>query len=484
VTAADFNGDGKPDLAVASLGASSAPFSTVSVLFGDSAGGFGPAANYAVAKSPWRIAAGDFNGDGLLDVITANNNADNVSVLLNTCGASSGGSPTLQLSAQNYAVGEGAGSLTVTVTRTGGVGGTASVRYATSDGTASERSDYIASLGTLSFAPGESAKSFKVLIVDDARAGEGGESFNITLSDASGATFGATSSAAVTIQDNDQTFTGVNPINDPQFFVREHYYDFLNREPDADGLAFWKNQMTNCSNPPPADLTVCKVNVSAAFFLSIEFQNTGYLVERVYKAAYGDAVGNSTLGGTHQLSVPAVRLSEFLRDTQEIQGTPSQVIVGQGDWQRQLEENKGAFALEFVSRQRFTSAFPASLTAGQFVSKLDSNAGGALSPSEREQVVALFGGATASSDDTAKRAAALRAVAESPALISGEKNRAFVLLQYFGYLRRNPNDPQDTDYTGYDFWLRKLDQFNGDAIAAEMVKAFITSDEYRKRFGQ
>jgi hypothetical protein len=68
-------------------------------------------------------------------------------------------------------------------------------------------------------------------------------------------------------------------------------------------------------------------------------------------------------------------------------------------------------------------------------------------------------------------------------LASDEFNRAFVLMQFFGYLRRNPNDPQDTDYSGYDFWLTKLNQFDGNFQNAEMVKAFITSGEYRQRFG-
>jgi hypothetical protein len=77
----------------------------------------------------------------------------------------------------------------------------------------------------------------------------------------------------------------------------------------------------------------------------------------------------------------------------------------------------------------------------------------------------------------------LRRVAENSTLTANESNRAFVLMQFFGYLRRNPNDPQDSDYTGYDFWLTKLNQFNGDFQTAEMVKAFITSAEYRQRFG-
>jgi hypothetical protein len=81
------------------------------------------------------------------------------------------------------------------------------------------------------------------------------------------------------------------------------------------------------------------------------------------------------------------------------------------------------------------------------------------------------------------RAQALRQVAENENLSSAEFNRAFVLMQFFGYLRRNPNDLPDADYTGYDFWLTKLNQFNGNYNAAEMVKAFIVSVEYRSRFG-
>jgi hypothetical protein len=64
-----------------------------------------------------------------------------------------------------------------------------------------------------------------------------------------------------------------------------------------------------------------------------------------------------------------------------------------------------------------------------------------------------------------------------------ETSRAFVLMQYFGYLRRNPDDPPDSDFAGYDFWLAKLNSFGGDFRRAEMVKAFISSTEYRRRFG-
>ena len=84
---------------------------------------------------------------------------------------------------------------------------------------------------------------------------------------------------------------------------------------------------------------------------------------------------------------------------------------------------------------------------------------------------------------TETRATVLRKVSEKSSFVQAEFNRMFVLMEYFGYLRRNPNQGDDTNSGGYDFWLRKLDQFNGDFVRAEMVKAFINSMEYRRRFG-
>jgi len=199
----------------------------------------------------------------------------------------------------------------------------------------------------------------------------------------------------------------------------------------------------------------------------------------MYKTAFGDATGNSTLGNPHTLPVPVVRLNEFLADTQRIgQG----VVVGVGDWQTVLENNKQAFASEFVQRSRFTTAFATSMTPAQFVDALNVNAGNVLSASERTTAINLFGGAGNTANQTA-RAQAVRQVAEDPDLVANEINRAFVFMQYIGYLRRNPNDTPDSDYTGFDFWKQKLDAFSGNFISAEMVKAFNTSIEYRQRFG-
>jgi len=395
---------------------------------------------------------------------------------------------SFQLSAASLSVGEGAKSVTVTVNRSGDLSAAASVNYATSDtagnqdcnvanGKASARCDYIAALGRLNFVANQSSKTITILVIDDAYP-EGDETFTLALSNPSLGFLGATPSSTITITDNDASL-GTNPADAAAFFVRQNYLDFLNREPDQSGFNFWTGEITSCGTDT-ACIEVKRINVSAAFFLSIEFQQTGYLVERMYKVSYGDAQGTSALGGPHPLSVPVVRFNEFLQDTQRIgQG----VVVNQTGWEQALENNKQAYAFEFVQTSRFANAFATTMTPAEFVDKLNQNGGNVLSPTERTAVIDLFSGAADSSNLTA-RAKAVRQVAEDADLFRNESNRAFVLSEFFGYLRRNPNDAPDADYTGYEFWLNKLNDFNGDYIAAEMVKAFISSPEYRQRFGQ
>jgi hypothetical protein len=298
------------------------------------------------------------------------------------------------------------------------------------------------------------------------------------LSNPSGVSLGGPVIASITIIDSPPANPTANVIDDARNYVCQNYHDFLNRQPDPGGWDFWTNEITSCGNDQQC-IETKRINVSAAFFLSIEFQNTGYLVERLYKAAYGDASGTSTFPATHQLPVPVIRFREFLNDTQRI---GAGVIVGQSGWEQQLEMNKQAFALEFVQRSRFLTALPTSLTPQQFVDALNSRAVNVLSTSERTSLINLFGGSTNSTNISA-RAQALRAVADDQELDGAEFNRAFVLMEYYGYLRRNPNDPPDSDYTGYDFWLTKLDQFNGNFVNADLVKAFIVSTEYRSQFG-
>lgn len=383
---------------------------------------------------------------------------------------------TIQFSASTNVVGESTPDFLVTISRNGDTSTSASADYATSDsagtsgcgsvsGNASSRCDYLTTLGTVVFAAGETSKVIAIPVIDDVYA-EGSESFTISLTNASGASLGSPATATLTITDNDGVNGSNNPIDDASFFVRQNYVDFLNREPDSAGLNFWTNEINSCgSDTQCRDLK--RINVSAAFFLSIEFQETGYLVYRMYKSGFG------TLAGT---PIP-VRLNQFLRDTQTIgQG----VRVGIGDWQAQLEANKQAYAVAFVQRPEFIAAFPNSMTADQFVTKVDTNAGGVLSTAEKANLISVLG-ATAS--DVSKRASVLRSVAEDSDLRNAEFNKAFVLMQYFGYMRRNPDEAPDADFGGFNFWLGKLNSFGGDFIGAEMVKAFVVSGEYRHRFG-
>jgi glucose/arabinose dehydrogenase len=368
-------------------------------------------------------------------------------------------SSVAQLDIDDASVGEGAHFKTINVIRLGDTSSQTAVDYATSDGTASRISDYTAARGTLRFAAGETSKSFDVLITDDAFQ-ESDETFFVTLSNPPGGTAAVHEGTAVlTIEDNDASPSTTNPIDDTQFFVRQHYHDFLNREPDAGGLAFWTNNIESCGADQQCR-EVRRIDTSAAFFLSIEFQETGFLAHRIYRSAY-----QSTPGTPFPLS-----LDEFLSDSHRIS---EGVQVGIGDWAARLAANKTAFVLEFVERERFLAAYPLSMTPEQFVDKLDANAGNVLSQEERDRLVAELAAAT---DMTQARASVLRQVAEDADLVRNELNKAFVQMQYFSYLRRDPDIP------GYLFWLGKLDEFGGDFRRAQMVQAFIDSIEYRQRF--
>jgi glucose/arabinose dehydrogenase len=374
------------------------------------------------------------------------------------------GQPSIvQLDTSDTNVNEGlvVQSKTIKVLRLGDTSAAATVDYATSDGTATERSDYTTARGTLRFAPGETEKTFDVLITDDALV-ETDETFNVTLSNPTGpVAIGSPMSVPFTIKDNDGGPLQPNPIDNSQFFVRQHYHDFLNREPDAAGLAFWTNEIEQCGSDAQCR-ELKRINVSAAFFLSIEFQETGFFLYKLYAASFGRQP----------------TYAEFMRDVQELrQG----VVVGQGDWRARLDANRASFVAAWVKRPDFRGDFDGQSNFG-YVDKLFSRAGLVVDTvpnnADRDALVAALNAGTKT------RTQVLLDIVELPAMRQRHFMQAFVLMEYYGYLRRNPEDPPDGDRGGYNFWLQKLFEFNGDFIKAEMVKAFISSDEYRHRFGQ
>ncbi|HLM55995.1 MAG TPA: hypothetical protein VK422_07660 [Pyrinomonadaceae bacterium] len=253
-------------------------------------------------------------------------------------------------------------------------------------------------------------------------------------------------------------------IEDTDFFVQQQYVDFLSRFPDASGFAHWQNVIDECGANAQCR-EVNRINVSGAFFLAIEFQQTGYLVYRFHKAAFGNLPG---------APVP-VRRETFMPDTRAIAN--GVVVLAEG-WEAKLEANKVAFAQAFVQRPEFTAGFPTTMTPAAFVDQLNTRAGGPLDAAERQSLINEL----SANNTTAGRASVLRKVAEDATLEAAEKNRAFVLMQYFGYLKRNPNEGRDTDWSGYNFWLGNLEKFGGNFVQAELVKAFIQSAEYNSRF--
>jgi hypothetical protein len=359
---------------------------------------------------------------------------------------------------------EGDGHAEIVVTRTGDLSTAASVEYSITGGTAFERADYTTAAGRLRFAPGESQKTFDILLTDDATQ-EQNETVELLIwkPSGAGAATGFRDRATLVIHDNDFSPAASNPIDSSAFFVRQHYHDFLNREPDAAGLQFWTDNIEKCGADAQCR-EVKRIDTSAAFFLSIEFQRTGFLVYRLYKAALPEQVYRLR-------ALP--RYLEFVRDAQEL---GRGVVVGRAGWEAQLETNTALLLADFMSRPDFANNYPASLNEFEYVNKLNVQAGSPLTQTERDQlVVGLVVG-------TETRASVLRKIAENPEFTRRETNRAFVLMQYFGYLRRAPNDAPDTTFEGLDFWLSKLEQFGGDYRRAEMVKAFVSSVEYRARF--
>jgi hypothetical protein len=230
-----------------------------------------------------------------------------------------------------------------------------------------------------------------------------------------------------------------NPLSDANNFVRQQYLDFLSREPDHAGLVFWGDQISQCGTDA-ACIDQRKVELSAAFYMSDEFQRTGYFVHRLYKASYG-------------------RMPSYIEFTPD-----RRKIVGGAN----LAASKIAFANEWVSRDIFLQSYPVNMSTADFVNSLYDNAGLVPFTAERqEQIAAMAGGRT--------RAEVLRNAIETPAFKASEYNRAFVLIQYFGYLRRNG------DQSGLDFWIDVLNNRDPNNYYG-MVRAFLTSVEYQDRF--
>jgi hypothetical protein len=381
--------------------------------------------------------------------------------------------PVVRFGVRDYPVNEGDGRVTLTVTRSGDPSAF-SIGYQTLDSDtfvagcsdqvnnrsgAYARCDFTTVAGTLDFAAGENSKTITVPIIDDSFV-EGNETFWVYLLNQEGAAIGTPSFSTVSVRDNDTATAAPNPIFTNEFFVRQQYLDFLSREPDADGFQAWLGVLAECPDAfaPPHLASRCdRIYVSGeGFFRSQEFQLKGFYVFRFYQLAFG--------------RLP--EYSEIVADMSFVAGaTPAEVYA-----------RKARLAHAFTLRPEFLNLY-GELTNAQYVAALlgryelervttpDPDAPDAAA----EQVTLAQADLTARLDaKQLTRAQVLRAVADSEEVGAREYERAFVAMQYYGYLRRKP------EAAGFAAWLEVLRR--GDART--MVNGFLNSTEYKLRFGQ
>ena len=430
----------------------------------------GSAATTGTGRVRYSVAANN-NTATRTGTITVNGNVTHT-----VTQTSAGTTPQIQFSGNaEFTVNENDASraATITVTRTGDTAGAATIDYATLDdpaavpcdpnikngdtpfpqGTAYARCDYASTIDTLTFNPGETVKTFRIPLINDVFQ-EGNETFPISLFNPQGATLGTLAAGTVTLQSDDLAFPTSNPINQIPFFVRQQYLDFLDREPEAGEP--WSGVLNRCGNiftGPEVNTDCDRIAVSGAFFGSLEFRIKGFFVFLHYKAVFGSA--------NNPLYVP--QYDEFVRDTRRVSGVTAEEVIA-----KRLD-----FSEDFLARTDVANAFSGTSNA-EYVDRILGNLGIALTnadPASGETRNSLVNGLNAG---TRTRPQVLRIIVESTEAIAAQFNRAFVAIQYYGYLRRTP-EPQ-----GYQNNLNALNATNN---SRQLINGFLNSIEYRLRFG-
>ncbi len=374
--------------------------------------------------------------------------------------------------------------MSVVVKRTGDPSVAATVDYATNDfsgtpandmqpanckavnGNASGKCDYATAGGRLRFAANQTSKTVVLSIVDDVFV-EGDETLSMTLGNQSLGNLVSPSTTVITIQDNDTNPNPSNPYLINAFFVRQQYLDFLLREPDTAGYNDWLSVLNNCNPnqgflgaPPECD----RVHVSSGFFRSPEFGERGYWVYRFFSAS----LGRRPL------------FAEFTPEMRRLSGLKPQA---------DLDADEADFINEFIQRPEFTTIYNGIMDpshASEFISKLEQTAGVTLpatvpptQPGQPPQYgrQELINKRQSGEFTTAQT---LRAFVEQKVVWDAYFFKAFVAMEYFGYLRRDP------EAAGYDDWVDVLTNGRGSHPPGDyrhLVFGFIYSEEYRERFG-
>jgi hypothetical protein len=423
----------------------------------------------ATAGTTYRINVNGFNNSGSggdFGTFKLNWNQSNCSVTPTpTPTPPTTGPATLSLSSGSFNANEGdaAGALSFTVTRTGDPSAAVSVDFITSDGSgqtpcqtngngiASDRCDYATAVGTLRFAAGDNApKTVQIPVINDSYV-EPAEVFQISLRNPQGASL-SIAAAAATIFDNDTQAATTNPIDGQAFFIREQYIDFLGRIPDPAGFQFWTDRMNSC----PAGQICDRTDTSQRFFQSDEFQERGFYVYRLYDG----------------LLVRLPKYAEFVPDVARLNGFQSVA---------EQRASKDAYLTDFINKTEFKNIYGSYLSANGltatnptgFVNELCTRSG--ITPASKQT---LINNLQSGARDPAHTIEDFILTPEMSTVGTKFYDRGFITMQYFGYLRRDP------EAAGFDFWQGQLIGTNaphrGDYRF--MVGGFLQSDEYRFRF--
>ena len=389
---------------------------------------------------------------------------------------------TVRFSTTDYPIGEGQGAVVVSVVRTDSTGATTvdlrtadtdtfTVGCATKQGSAYGRCDFATIVTTVTIPAGQLSTNVLVPIIDDAYA-EGSETFSVVLSNPTGATLGSPSTATVTINDN-EAVDGTNPIlltNDAgiAFFVRQHYLDFLGREPEVGEP--WSAILRGCANQfntdPASPSAGCdRITVSGSIFGSPEFLSKGVYTIDFRRVAFD--------------RLPTY--AEFVVDLASVTGATA----------AETNAKRAAFANNFVQLPEFLNAYPLAMTNSAYVTALMSGSMGQGynltsittpdpdNPDGTTKVTLttndLINRMSGMGGSTLTRAQVLRAIVQSDQILNLEAVNAFVASQYYGYLRRTP------DTNGFNQWVTHLK--NNPSDFRTMINGFMNSTEYRLRFG-
>jgi hypothetical protein len=249
-------------------------------------------------------------------------------------------------------------------------------------------------------------------------------------------------------------------IADYDFFIQQQYIDFLRRFPEPEGLQFYLNILNGCQSTDTECIKYTRGALAANFFRSPEFKTKGSYVMYLYMVTLGQRPStDAELADPSKNTFERPHYAEYMTDVQS--------ITSPDDRNGPDPAKKAALTAAFVQRPEIVAKYPLSLTDAQFAQALQQTAGVTLANQS------VFTGKS--------RAEILQIVAESPEVNAKFYVQSFVTMEYFGFLRRDPDLP------GFVFHNNRYKNVLAPILGTDLtenfiVRGFIESPEYQGRF--